>query len=114
MGHQSFVADSPPINAVFLREDGSPALAQLGAAPGAAPSASAEWHAFARPVAFAERGAAPSAVFACRCSFSWQLADALFPAAVGASGDPALAWRPAGPVAVDISCQFQRCRCLEA
>src|SRR3984885_2475379 len=113
MGHQSFVADSPPINAVFLREDGSPALAQLGAAPGAAPSASAEWHAFARPVAFAERGAAPSAVFENRCSFSWQLADVLFPAAAGVSGDPAFAWQPACLVPVDISCRLQRCRCLE-
>jgi hypothetical protein len=39
-------------------------LVQFGAALGAAPPASAEWHAFAQVVAFVDRGAAPSAVFA--------------------------------------------------
>jgi hypothetical protein len=58
------------INAASPREDGSPALVQFGAALGAAPSVSAESHAFARLVAFAEHGAVPSAVFERRCSFS--------------------------------------------
>ena len=100
--------------AAFPREDGSPALVQFGAALGAAPSASAAWRAFARPVAFAECGAVPSAVFARRCSFSRWLADVLFPAAAGASGDPASARQLACPVVVDISCRWQRCRCLAA
>src|ERR1022692_3203480 len=51
-GYPALPAAVSPINA-FPREDGSPPLVQFGAALGAAPSASAEWHAFARPVAFA-------------------------------------------------------------
>src|ERR1700677_907101 len=47
-------AASVAINAAFPRE-GSPALGQSGAAPGAVPSVSAEWHAFVRPVASAGR-----------------------------------------------------------
>ena len=78
-----------PFSAAFPREDVSAALASFGAALGAAPPASAERHAFAQAVAFVERGAAPSAVFARRCSFSWWLAGVLFPAAAGVFGDPA-------------------------
>src|ERR1039457_258854 len=102
------------INAAFPREDGSPASVQLGAALGAAPPASAEWHAFAQAVVFVERGAAPSAVFARRCSFSWWLVGVLFPAAAGVFGDPAPAWPLACPVAADTSCRLRRCPCLAA
>lgn len=94
--------------------DGSPILVQLGAAPGAVPSASAAWHAFARPVAFAEYGAVPSVVFACRCSFFWRPADVLFLVAAGASDAPGFVWRLASAVAVDIFFRLQRCRSLAA
>src|ERR1700678_2833745 len=97
------------INAALRRQDGSPAPVL-----GVDPAASFFWHASAEHVAFAECGAAPSAVFACRCSFSWRLADDLFLAAAGVSGDPVSAWQRACPVAVDISCRLQRCWCLEA
>ena len=93
------------INA-FPPEDGSLASVQFGAALGAAPFASVEWHAFAQAVEFVERGAAPSAVFAFRCSFSGWLVGVLFPVAVEASGDPVFAGQLACSVAADISCRL--------
>jgi hypothetical protein len=62
------------------------ASVRFWAAPGAAPIASAGYHAVARGAASAERAAARSAAFARRCSFFGWLAGVLLPAAVGASG----------------------------
>src|ERR1700678_237645 len=101
---------SRPINGVSLPQGGSPALVQLGAAATAPVGPSV----FARPVGFAACDAAPSAPFVCRYSFSWSPADVPFPAAAGASGDPAFASQSACPAAAGISCRFRRCRYLEA
>ena len=77
---------------------------------GAAPSADAEWHAVARAVASAENDAAPSVVFACRCSFSEWLAGVLLLVAAPDFGDPALAGWIVRSVAADNSCRLLRCR----
>src|ERR1700722_12794717 len=102
------------INVVFPQRVGSPPSKRSGAAPGVAASAPVGWHVFARPVAFAESGAAPSALSACRCSFSWWLVGALLPAAAGVSDDLGFAGQLTGPAGVDISCRFRRSRYSEA
>src|ERR1700722_7752682 len=99
------------ISAAFLQTAGAPPSRRFGAAPDAVASGPVGWHVFARPVAFAERGAAPSALFACRCSFSWWLVGVLCPAAAGVSGDPGFAWQLAGPAGADISCRLRHCPC---
>jgi hypothetical protein len=67
-------------------------LAPFGAALGGAPSVSAECHAFARRVAFAERGAVPL-LFLASLYFLWRLAGVLFTVAAGAFRDPAFVSR---------------------
>ena len=81
---------------------------------GVVPFVSVERRAFARAVASAGYGAAPSVAFARRYSFSGWLAGVLFPAAAATFDVPAFAWRLACPVAVDISCQSLHCQCWGA
>lgn len=70
----------------FPPEDGS--AVNSGAAADASAFSAAVQCGFARVVEFAECGAAPSAVFACRWHFYWPLAGVLFLAVAAAFGVP--------------------------
>ena len=64
------------------------AAVNSGAAVGGSGLSAAVRCVFAQVAAFAECGAAPSAVFELHWCFSWRLAGVLFPAVAVASGVP--------------------------
>ena len=83
---------------------------QSGAVADGSGLSPAEQCAFARAAGFAERGAAPSAVFEVRWCFSWRLAGVLCPVVVAASDVPdSVSWLVCLAV-VDIFGPLQACR----
>ena len=93
-------------------EDGSAEAVNSGAAVDASEHSVAVRRAFAQAVAFAERGAVPSAAFERRCYFSGPPVGVLFPAVAEAFGVPDFAWRRAYLAVVDISGRLKTGQCL--